>query len=1163
MNLAQFLPSYPIYDKEIRDELKSLLPDMDYDPDFELYRKWEFYENRLGIQTESKRDEYYNHQRIIGRFMSPHTPYTGLLLMHEPGSGKTHSAIHSVELNRNSTSWAKQFRGATILTKNEELNSDFKAKLIDLYTIWQKRDPEKDIKQFYTFKTFGAFTNDYRKQKMSGKKDEEIWFDENINHRVIIIDEVHHLRQPNDTSTYSAMQQILQNGVGCKVLLMSGTPMFNTASEIALIMNLILPPTEQMPKEREFDKYFLDSSMRDVRKDHVQDLKSYFHGRVSYMKSVMDPRVKKVYVGALQCNETKLQAVEMSETQTDLYRQFYVSANPVEDNDEHEDTKHDIYRNAKLASNLVMPDGTVSDVDLESYVDFDKNTSKVTNWKPGMSNTLFSQDSNVSVQDKLNSLRKYGAKFAECMETIYKHPKELQFVYFDMLKSGSGGAKFFLFLLRNILGGDNPKKFQLIDGDTSKTDFKNILDTFNQDSNATGQYTQVLIGTKKLAEAVTLKNVRHIHLMEVPFNFTKMDQALARGYRLSSHDYLLKIFPKSQQIDVFCHLYCALPNAPTLETQKKQSVDYFLYNHCIKKDYAIKAVERVMQEASFDCALTYQRNHHIDSTWDNQRECQYQSCEYHCDGISDDQFDLSDNMIDFSTYNLFYNAPMRKDIIDVFRQKVMMEKQYKMTIEELSDVLKLNKENSSSLWGALIHLYHHNVTDPDLSKLTDCFDNRLFLHLQGDYVYFTHTPQQNASFLESFYTCEMPLFQQMDHDELMKTTFMDFVVNESLEFVSTWNQDQLKEYIAMLPTSLLNSLFETCVKIKYVKLQVPAKMEPLYRLIIQIYDNTINLQNKPRIGLISKLQPTQLRVLDTKTKEWRDGTEEEKLEIESEGQVNTKKLLESGIPYFGTIDPVNNKFKIYDLTQTIETTKSGGVDTRTTIRGSVCSEAAWQVSNLMKLLEEFEIDWDGNVETKDNLLNAIETIQSLDDDDQLNEAYKEFYKDKQRKKESESEAKQQGRNPLYEAFPPSVWQTSLSKNSKKRALIWAKFTKKILCERISSFFQNPLSDLNRKNMLRLVSALTLDPDDNGGDMKVDIDLNNYSKLPKSVRKAFGERVWTTLDDSQKQRIFNWDETYPKNKEMRLKIRSLLPENFSFMLNSFDFENYQKQGGLKK
>lgn len=1161
MNLAQFLPSYPIYDEQIRKGLGNLLPNSDFDPDFELYRKWEFYENKLDLKTEPKRDDFYNHQRIIGRFMSAHTPYSGLLLMHEPGSGKSHSAIHAVELIRNNSSWSKQFQGALILTKNEDLYADFREKITELYEMWERPDPPKEIKQFYEFKTILTFANEYNRSNVAGKKVEEKWLDENVNHRVIIIDEVHHLRQTKESSTYNLIKEILHKSVGCKVLLMSGTPMFNTANEIALIMNLILPTTEQMQQESEFDRIYLDKSLRHLNPENVDQLKKYFHGRVSYMKSVMDARVKKVYVGDLMCKETRLQAVDMSETQTRLYRKFYEHANPNvndADDDDREDQKNNIYRDAKLASNLVMPDGTVSDKNLETYVEIDKSTLNVQHWKVGMSDSLFSQEQ--SIQEKLNSLRQYGAKFAQCMQCIKDHPKELHFVYFDMLKSGSGGAKFFLFLIRDIFGQQNPGKFRLIDGDTSRKDFKDILDQFNQNSNATGKNIQVLIGTKKLAEAVTIKNVRHIHLMEVPFNFTKMDQALARGYRLSSHDYLLDILSPDATIDVFCHLYCSLPHASTLQEKKELSVDYFLYNHCIKKDYAIKAVERVIQEASFDCALTYERNHNVDSVWDTQRECQYQSCEYRCDGISNDDFDLSDNMIDFSTYNLFYTESIRKDIVRLLYQLVMIHKRYKITVEELSEKLELTDKNKSTLWGALIQLHNNNVTDPDLSELSDCFENRLYMHLQGNYVFFTHTPQKQISFFESFYACELPLFQPMDSEDIMQSTFIDFVVTDSLDFVSTWNQDQLKEYIAMLPRNLLNDLFETCVKMQYFNLEVPEKMEPLYQLILQTYKNAINLQNKPGIGLISKLQPAQMRVLDSKTQAWRDCTADEKLRIENEGQVNTKKLLESGILYFGTIDGVNNKFKIYDFTQPTETTKSGVVDTRTSIRGKVCSEG-WTVMSLMKLLEEFEIDWDKNVDTKSNLLPAITIIKNLNEDEELDEAYTQYYQEKISRKTSE-----QGRSPLWSAFPrePVDEWSELSKKSKKRALIWAKFTKNILCDRVQAFFRNPLPDLNRKNMLRLVNALELDADDDDGDMKVDIDWDNYNSLPRTIRKAFDENAWTSMDDAHKQRIWNWEKAYGNHTEdMRSKIKSLLPENFSFMVNSFDFENWQKQGGLKK
>ena len=43
-----------------------------------------------------------------------------------------------------------------------------------------------------------------------------------------------------------------------------------------------------------------------------------------------------------------------------------------------------------------------------------------------------------------------------------------------------------------------------------------------------------------------------------------------------------------------------------------------------------------MKESAIDCALTYQRNIVNDPKMNGTRECDYQKCNYDCDGIPND-----------------------------------------------------------------------------------------------------------------------------------------------------------------------------------------------------------------------------------------------------------------------------------------------------------------------------------------------------------------------------------------------------------------------------------------------------------------------------------------------------------------------------------------------
>jgi len=95
--------------EEERRELEgSLYPDID-DTAFlsKLLRKREFRETQqVKITDETLQDnvcdvqefEYTSTQKFVGQFMSPETPYNGMLLYHGVGVGKTCTAVLSAEV---------------------------------------------------------------------------------------------------------------------------------------------------------------------------------------------------------------------------------------------------------------------------------------------------------------------------------------------------------------------------------------------------------------------------------------------------------------------------------------------------------------------------------------------------------------------------------------------------------------------------------------------------------------------------------------------------------------------------------------------------------------------------------------------------------------------------------------------------------------------------------------------------------------------------------------------------------------------------------------------------------------------------------------------------------------------------------------------------------
>ena len=86
-SISDFIPNYPL----ITDDMFN----------YNLVRKKEFYELRSGHDQSCINDElYWNHQKVVQRFLSPFTPYMELLLFGKPGTGKTCASIAVSEMNK-------------------------------------------------------------------------------------------------------------------------------------------------------------------------------------------------------------------------------------------------------------------------------------------------------------------------------------------------------------------------------------------------------------------------------------------------------------------------------------------------------------------------------------------------------------------------------------------------------------------------------------------------------------------------------------------------------------------------------------------------------------------------------------------------------------------------------------------------------------------------------------------------------------------------------------------------------------------------------------------------------------------------------------------------------------------------------------------------------
>lgn len=274
---------------------QELVPYPEYnDPDFnkKIFYKKEFNRNKSELEKPSNDSfEISNNQKFLKNFMSPFTPYNGLLLFHAVGSGKTCSAISIAER------YYEVYQKKILVVLSSNIKDNFKKQIFDINkynvqtnesnlctgtvypdmvmnkSLLKPDEIEKRINklisekyQFMGYKELVVYVNKIqdkiKKNEKNASKHDRLFHEkisELFSDRLIIIDEAHNLRMPSDVGNKqiaSTFINILKQTKNVKLLLMTATPMFNDSYEIISMLNLLLSNDKRalLENSKVFDK---------------------------------------------------------------------------------------------------------------------------------------------------------------------------------------------------------------------------------------------------------------------------------------------------------------------------------------------------------------------------------------------------------------------------------------------------------------------------------------------------------------------------------------------------------------------------------------------------------------------------------------------------------------------------------------------------------------------------------------------------------------------------------------------------------------------------------------------------------------------------------------------------------------------------------------------
>lgn len=555
----------------------------------------------------------FDYQRYIFNYLV-FTDARGILLYHSVGSGKTLTSI----------SIAEEFRKLgqdIIILSSKSLQNNYKKEIktyLDLSNGDNKINDTEQIINQYKFVTSNAknmiqslddkLTSFMTKYK---SKDDESTI--NLENKVIIIDEAHNLFNSivNGSKIANEFYDIIMNTQKIKLIFLTGTPIINNPFEIAVAFNMLYGKIniKSLNSKKnyhtilpeyysDFQKYFVDISSNSLKNE--DKFKNRIYGLVSYYGDMYNNVVKTIKddIKVLKAKENypdrlpiKIETIEMSLIQNIEY----MKARDIEK----KETSKFYGQNDIIGSSIVKEKNAVS----TSY----RIKSR--------------QLSNIYIPDvqelTLYNFNKYSPKIVSIYNNIKtNHKNQISLVYSTFLDSGLLSFVKYLELNNYISYSDNSDSeklhYAIFSGQQTSEEKENIIKICNSEENKHGELISILLISKSGAEGLDLKNVRSVHIMEPYWNYSLIEQIIARAVRYKSHELL----PKEEQ-NVQTYIYLSDYNSDFLKKEKDKikenmqstkkigkielTTDINIFKNAIKNQELIQQFLKTIASTSIEC----------------------------------------------------------------------------------------------------------------------------------------------------------------------------------------------------------------------------------------------------------------------------------------------------------------------------------------------------------------------------------------------------------------------------------------------------------------------------------------------------------------------------------------------------------------------------------
>jgi hypothetical protein len=571
-------------------------------------------------------------QIMLRNYISPLTPYNGILLFHGLGVGKTCTAITIAEQFTNVFS-----NPITVITPNS-LKDNFVQQLKGFCGMRKhsQEATDKYINSKYKFYGYGEFASEVDVIKMAnwnryGEIDETRFSEEYRNdirnkysNRVFILDEVHNVRSKNeetDKKNPKLIRDVFHFAENVKLILLSATPMYDSAREIIWLLNYLLANDKRPIIDDANDgNDVFDKHGNLKNKKSIQILNEASRGYVSYMRGenpfsfpmIFYPKDRKlvnlhlpkkefingnIIKDGIQDLKDKLYISYFSPFQSRIYNKQLLKK-----------YQQTLAATPRQLANITFPCGEVTD-DTNNEDNTEETYGKTAFMKCFKStyskgNTRFSYKITPFLTP--NSLGKYSCKMNSIVDKILSSEGTV-LVYSFYVHSGvlplaialeHRGFKRSLnapSLLTNVQ--DLPPyagTYSLLTGDSQFN-----MNNSDELKEINAGRVKVVIGTSIASEGLDLKNIREVHIMEPHFHLNKIKQVVGRAQRKCSH---VSLPPSKRNLTVYLHTAID-PSDPETET-----VDMWMYRMGEKKQVTMDKVQNILIQNSIDYELNWSYN---------------------------------------------------------------------------------------------------------------------------------------------------------------------------------------------------------------------------------------------------------------------------------------------------------------------------------------------------------------------------------------------------------------------------------------------------------------------------------------------------------------------------------------------------------------------------